>query len=125
MFTLRIYIITRQFKQGKEEKIIKVSRLTLYSLSNKFTYFKGEFGTRVLAYGFLFNFKGNGDMSVVNLVENEIRQPWFNQSLRAYKPDIITLIGHIGIRFDEFHHIIKAIRAIHPTTPIAVLGGHT
>ncbi|CAO3675668.1 unnamed protein product [Rhizopus microsporus] len=94
-------------------------------IGNKYTYFKGEFGTRVLAYGFLFNFMGNGDMSVVNLVENEIRQPWFNQSLRAYEPDIITLIGHVGIRFDEFHHIIEAIRAIHPTIPIAVLGGHT
>ncbi|KAG1239603.1 hypothetical protein G6F68_018474 [Rhizopus microsporus] len=85
----------------------------------------GEFGTRVLAYGFLFNFAGNGNNSVVNYVEDEIAKPWFNQSLKAHTPDIITIIGHIGIRYDEFKAILKAVRAHHPTIPIAVLGGHT
>ncbi|EIE78950.1 hypothetical protein RO3G_03655 [Rhizopus delemar RA 99-880] len=94
-------------------------------IGNKYTYFKGEFGTRVLAYGFLFNFAGNGNNSVVNYVEDEIAKPWFNQSLKAHTPDIITIIGHIGIRYDEFKAILKAVRAHHPTIPIAVLGGHT
>ncbi|KAG1444367.1 hypothetical protein G6F56_010330 [Rhizopus delemar] len=94
-------------------------------IGNKYTYFKGKFGTRVLAYGFLFNFQGNGDNSVVNLVADEVAKPWFNQSLKAHTPDIVTLIGHIGIRYDEFQVIIKAVRAHHPTIPITVLGGHT
>ncbi|KAG1494835.1 hypothetical protein G6F46_008057 [Rhizopus delemar] len=94
-------------------------------IGNKYTYFKGEFGTRVLAYGFLFNFKGNGDKSVITMVEDEIAKPWFKQSLKAHTPDIITLIGHIGIRFEEIRTIINAIRAYYPTIPITVLGGHT
>ncbi|KAI9276032.1 Metallo-dependent phosphatase-like protein [Sporodiniella umbellata] len=94
-------------------------------LGNKYTYFQGKFGTRVLAYGFLFNFKGNANNSVVNLVADEIAKPWFNESLKAHTPDVVTLIGHIGIRFEEFKTIIKAVRAYYPTIPIAVLGGHT
>ncbi|KAI9267432.1 Metallo-dependent phosphatase-like protein [Sporodiniella umbellata] len=94
-------------------------------IGNKYTYFQGEFGTRVLAYGFLFNFKGNGDRSVVMQVEEEIAKPWFKQSLRTHEADIVVLIGHVGIRFDEFYHIIAAIRSEYPSIPIAVLGGHT
>ncbi|KAG1453948.1 hypothetical protein G6F56_007440 [Rhizopus delemar] len=105
------------FKDAHSNKTIQIG--------NKYTYFKGKFGTRVLAYGFLFNFKGNGDKSVVTLVEEELTKPWFKESLKAHTPDIITLIGHIGIRFDEFHHIIAAIRSYYPTIPITVLGGHT
>ncbi len=59
------------------------------------------------------------------MVEDEIAKPWFKQSLQAHTPDIITLIGHIGIRFEEIRTIINAIRAYYPTIPITVLGGHT
>lgn len=93
--------------------------------SSKFTYFEGEFGTRVLAYGFLFNFQKNGDRSVVRSVKDEIQEAWFKQSLETHLPDIVVLIGHIGLRFEEFYVLIDAIREYFPTTPIAVLGGHT
>ncbi|CEP08451.1 hypothetical protein [Parasitella parasitica] len=94
-------------------------------IGSKFTYFEGEFGTRVLAYGFLFNFQKNGDASMVRSVRDEIQEPWFKQSLESYQPDIIVLIGHIGLRFEEFYILIEAIREYFPTIPIAVLGGHT
>lgn len=64
-------------------------------------------------------------MSVVQTVQHEIEQDWFNKSLTSHKPDIITLIGHIGLRFDEFYVLIAAIRKVYPTIPIAILGGHT
>ncbi|OAD02635.1 hypothetical protein MUCCIDRAFT_128322, partial [Mucor lusitanicus CBS 277.49] len=94
-------------------------------IGSKFTYFEGEFGTRVLAYGFLFNFQKNGDRSVVRSVKDEIQEAWFKQSLETHLPDIIVLIGHIGLRFEEFYILIDAIREYYPTIPIAVLGGHT
>ncbi|KAI8645414.1 Metallo-dependent phosphatase-like protein [Parasitella parasitica] len=94
-------------------------------IGSKFTYFEGEFGTKVLAYGFLFNFQKNGDRSMVRSVKDEIQEPWFKQSLETHEPDVIVLIGHIGLRFEEFHVLIEAIREYFPTMPIAVLGGHT
>lgn len=94
-------------------------------ISEKYTYFEGEFGTKVLAYGFLFDFRSHGNMSVVETVRHEIEQDWFLDSLTAHKPDIITLIGHIGLRFNEFYILIDAIRNVYPTIPIAILGGHT
>lgn len=64
-------------------------------------------------------------MSIVQTVEYEIKQDWFIDSLTEYEPDIITLIGHIGLRFSEFYILIDSIRKIYPTIPIAILGGHT
>jgi hypothetical protein len=97
----------------------------LISRSAKFTYFEGEFGTRVLAYGFLFNFHGHGNISVVEAVEDEIKQDWFINSLKGHNPTIIALIGHMGLQFNEFRITINAIRKVYPILPIAVLGGHT
>lgn len=97
----------------------------LDDIREKFTYFKGEFGTKVLAYGFIFDFTGNGNMTVVNKVENEINKDWFNASLKKYKPNVIALIGHIGLHFNEFKITMEAIRKVYPTVPIAVMGGHT
>ncbi|KAI7870933.1 Ser/Thr protein phosphatase family protein [Spinellus fusiger] len=94
-------------------------------LGNKFTYFKGAYGTRVLSFGFLFDFTGNGNVSVVRKVEDEIKDPWFAQTLLTHKADVIVLIGHVGVRFDEFKAVIAAIRQHYPYIPITVLGGHT
>ncbi|KAI7850210.1 Metallo-dependent phosphatase-like protein [Circinella umbellata] len=93
-------------------------------LGDKYAFFEGEFGTRVLAFGFLFDFTGNGDNSVVHTVEDEILEPWFTEALTSHTPDIIALTGHTGIRFDEFNVALKAIRKHFPYIPIAVLGGH-
>ena len=123
----KMSIPTRQHLLGKKKKGAHNS-LTHFcdkKKSEKYTYFEGKYGTRVLAYGFLYNFKGNGNNSVVQSVANEIQQSWFNQSLTQHHPDLITVIGHVGIRFTEVHTVIKAIRAHYPTIPIAVLGGHT
>lgn len=96
-----------------------------YVISEKYAYFEGEFGTRVLAFGFLFDFTGNGDLSVVQKVEDEVKQPWFTEALTTHTPDVIALIGHTGLRFEEFKAVIAAIRQVYPYLPIAVLGGHT
>ncbi|KAI9316020.1 Metallo-dependent phosphatase-like protein [Dichotomocladium elegans] len=93
-------------------------------LGSKYSYFRGEYGTRVLAFGFLFDFTGNGKHSVVNKVADEVSQPWFSDALTKNKPDVIVVAGHIGVRFSEFKTILAAIRKLHPYTPVTVLGGH-
>ncbi|KAI7856228.1 Metallo-dependent phosphatase-like protein, partial [Circinella umbellata] len=90
----------------------------------KYTYFEGEFGTTILAFGFLFDFKGNGNMSVVQKAEDEIQQPWFKEALSSHNPDVVVLIGHAGLRLPDLNVVRKAIREHYPYKPIAVLGGH-
>ncbi|KAI9269059.1 5'-nucleotidase [Phascolomyces articulosus] len=91
---------------------------------DKYTYFEGEFGTRVLAFGFLFDFKGNGNMSVIQKAEEEIKEPWFTETLTSHTPDVVVLIGHAGIRLEDLTVVRNAIRDHYPYIPITVLGGH-
>lgn len=78
-----------------------------------------------MAYGFLFDFKGHGNLSVVEAVQSEVNKDWFINSLKEHQPTVIALIGHMGLQFNEFYIAIAAIRKVYPTIPIAVLGGHT
>ena len=68
---------------------VLLSYIRIY-ISEKYTFFEGEFGTSVLAFGFLFDFKGNGNMSVVQKAEDEIQQPWFKETLSSYDPDVVV-----------------------------------
>lgn len=70
--------------------------MMVYHYSNKYTYFEGEFGTKVLAFGFLFDFTGNGNNSIVHKVEDEVKEPWFGEALKSHKPDVIVSgIAHV------------------------------
>lgn len=77
----------------------------------------------VVAFGFLFDFTGNANNSAVQPVEETIKEDWFQEAIRE-KPDLFVVIGHVGIRMDEFKVIFTAIRKQNWFTPIAFLGGH-
>ncbi|KAI9333763.1 Metallo-dependent phosphatase-like protein [Zopfochytrium polystomum] len=101
-------------------------------IGKKYRSFTGSKGTRVLSYGFLYNFTGNSNASVVTSAEYEIAQPWFSQSLADHEADLYLLAGHMPIRssktktlYEDWVAVYKAIRAVKPTTPIVILGGHT
>jgi hypothetical protein len=79
----------------------------------------------VISLGFLFDFTGNANNSVVQAVEDTIQEAWF-QDVIHMKPDIFVVIGHIGLHMAEFEQLLfGAIRKQNPTTPIVFLGGHT
>ncbi|ETS85034.1 hypothetical protein PFICI_03059 [Pestalotiopsis fici W106-1] len=80
-------------------------------------------GLTVVAFGFLFNFDRNANNSVVQNVEDTIKESWFQEAIRE-KPDIFVVTGHIGLRMKEFELIFNAIRDQNWFTPIAILGGH-
>ncbi|KAI8388326.1 nucleoside phosphatase family-domain-containing protein [Radiomyces spectabilis] len=94
-------------------------------IADKYTYFKGKYGTRVLALGFLFNFHGNDDLSVVKPIVEEVKEPWFKKAMTSHKPDIIVLFGHVGLRFQEMQDALAAVRQYYPYLPVAIMGGHT
>ncbi|KAF9115340.1 hypothetical protein BGX27_008221 [Mortierella sp. AM989] len=103
------------FKDGLTNKTVPIG-----NLYNKF---RMKFGTRVMSYGFLFNFDGNANNTVVEPTNTTITLPWFQNSLKD-DVDLYVVAGHMPVRQAEALTVVKAIRSAHPTKPIAVLGGH-
>lgn len=80
-------------------------------------------GLDIIALGFIFDFTGNANNSVVQRVEDTIKENWFQEVIRA-KPDVFVVIGHIGLRMTEFKTIFTAMRKEDWDTPILFFGGH-
>lgn len=77
----------------------------------------------VVAFGFLFDFTGNANNTIVHTVAKTIKEDWFQTAIRE-KPDIFVVIGHIGLRMDEIKQIFTEIRKQNWFTPIAIFAGH-
>ena len=83
-------------------------------------------GIRVTAFGFLFDFTGNNNNTVVRPAKKAIEEPWFLDAIRDPDVDIFVIIGHIPVRSSpEFPAILAAIRKFHPNTLVQFLGGHS
>ncbi|KAF4338703.1 5^ nucleotidase [Fusarium beomiforme] len=80
-------------------------------------------GLEIVAFGFLFDFTGNANNTVVQPVEDTIKEDWFQEAIRE-KPDLFVVIGHVGLRMEEFKTIFTAIRKQNWHIPIAFFGGH-
>lgn len=77
----------------------------------------------VVAFGFLFDFTGNANNTVVQPVRDTIREAWFQAAIRE-ETDLFVVIGHVGVRMPEFRAVFRAIRRQNPLTPILFFGGH-
>ncbi|KAL2122170.1 hypothetical protein VTJ04DRAFT_2625 [Mycothermus thermophilus] len=77
----------------------------------------------IVAFGFIFDFFGNANNTVVQPVRETVQEPWFQEAIRD-EPDVFVVYGHIGVRMPEFRTIFTAIREKHPLTPILFFGGH-
>ncbi|KAK3067840.1 hypothetical protein LTR53_015043, partial [Teratosphaeriaceae sp. CCFEE 6253] len=83
-------------------------------------------GVRVLAFGFLFDFKGNANNTLVQPVEETVEEAWFQDALRTRDVDLFLVAGHVPVRDSkEYDAVYRAIRAVQWDTPIVFLGGHT
>lgn len=82
-------------------------------------------GIRVLAFGFLFDFTGNANNTVVQPVKETIKEKWFQEAIRDRNVDLFLVAGHVPLRSEEFNSIFKAIREVQWDTPIQFFGGHT
>ncbi|KAF9314729.1 hypothetical protein BG003_003882 [Podila horticola] len=85
--------------------------------------FRMKFGTRVMSYGFLYNFVGAGSDVVLEQANVTVTLPWFKKSLKE-DVDMYLVVGHTPVRWAETLAVIKAIRAVHPAKPILLFGGH-
>ncbi|KAK4541152.1 hypothetical protein LTR36_008226 [Oleoguttula mirabilis] len=83
-------------------------------------------GVRILAFGFLFNFHGNANNTVVQPVQETVKEQWFKDAVHERDVDLFLVAGHVPVRdSQEFDLIYKAIRDVHWDTPIVFFGGHT
>ncbi|KAL1836147.1 hypothetical protein VTJ49DRAFT_5533 [Mycothermus thermophilus] len=77
----------------------------------------------IVAFGFLFDFTGNANNTVVQPARETVQEEWFQSAIRD-EPDVFVVIGHVGVQMPEFRTVFNAIRARHPLTPILFFGGH-
>ncbi|KAJ7167792.1 Metallo-dependent phosphatase-like protein [Mycena filopes] len=92
-------------------------------IGRRFRKFKTRKGRSVTAFGVLFNFGTNDVNTTVQRVEDMIQEQWFNDAI-VEEPDVFLLVGHMSIARDRWPLVFNAIRAVHPTTPILIFGGH-
>ncbi|CAE6455964.1 unnamed protein product [Rhizoctonia solani] len=79
---------------------------------------------KVTAFGVLFDFTGNAANTTVQKVSVMVNETWFKDAVKE-EPDLFLLVGHMPVQKDNWPIVFNAIRAIHPTTPIFIFGGHT
>ncbi|KAI1761394.1 Metallo-dependent phosphatase-like protein [Hypoxylon sp. FL1150] len=93
-------------------------------------YFTTQNGLRVMAFGVLFDFTGNTNVTKVIPAKTMVTQQWFQDALNHPEPvDIFIVLGHNPARGGNtgstFPIVFDAIRAVHSYTPIQFLGGHS
>ncbi|KAH7161219.1 5'-nucleotidase [Dactylonectria macrodidyma] len=80
-------------------------------------------GIEIVAFGFIFDFDGNANNTVVQRVADTIKEDWFQEAIRE-SPDLFVIVGHVGLRMEEFKTIFTAVRKQNWDTPIVFFGGH-
>ncbi|CAL5866655.1 uncharacterized protein PFLUO_LOCUS864 [Penicillium psychrofluorescens] len=81
-------------------------------------------GIRITAFGFLFDFTGNNNRTVVQPVEETIKEDWFQEAIRDKDVDLFLVIGHVPVKSQEYQAIFRAIRSLRWGVPIQFFGGH-
>ncbi|KAI0039404.1 hypothetical protein FA95DRAFT_1585296 [Auriscalpium vulgare] len=93
-------------------------------VGSRFAKFKTRKGRQVTSLGVLFNFTANDENTTVQAVGDMVKEDWFADAIKD-EPDFFLLVGHMPVQEDNWPTVFNAVRAVHPTTPILILGGHT
>lgn len=95
-----------------------------YNFGKQFVKFKTDNGRKVTSLGVLFNFTGADKGITVQDPAKMVFEPWFTDAIKE-EPDLFLIAGHMPVRKDQFPTVVNAVRKVHPTTPIMILGGHS
>ncbi|CAE6443239.1 unnamed protein product [Rhizoctonia solani] len=93
-------------------------------LGSRFAKFTTKQKKKITAFGVLFEFTGGNANTTVQKVAAMVNEAWFQEAIRE-EPDLFLLVGHMPVQKDKWPIVFDAIRAVHPTTPIVIFGGHT
>lgn len=105
------------FDPKSEDRVPLAPRFKKFTTKNQ--------GIRVLAFGFIFDFTGNANNTIVQPVRETIKEKWFQEAIRDRDVDLFLVAGHVPLRSEEFNSIFKTIREVQWDTPIQFFGGHT
>ncbi|OSX61779.1 hypothetical protein POSPLADRAFT_1047044 [Postia placenta MAD-698-R-SB12] len=93
-------------------------------VGSRYTKFTTRKGRKITSLGVLYDFTGNSENTTVQTVAEMVKEHWFKEAI-AEEPDVFVLLGHMPVRYDHWPAVYDAVRAVHPYTPILILGGHT
>ncbi|KAF7798239.1 hypothetical protein EIP86_009456 [Pleurotus ostreatoroseus] len=93
-------------------------------VGERFVKFKTRKGRKVTSLGVLYDFTDNDHNTTVQTVADMVKEQWFHEAIQE-EPDFFLLVGHMPVQRDNWPLVFNAVRAVHPTTPILILGGHT
>jgi 2',3'-cyclic-nucleotide 2'-phosphodiesterase (5'-nucleotidase family) len=83
-------------------------------------------GIRIVSFGFLFNFHGNANNTVVQPVQETVKEQWFQDAIRTKDIDLFLVAGHVPVKnSQEYDLIYDSIRKVNWDIPIVFFGGHT
>ncbi|KAF2007106.1 ser/Thr protein phosphatase-like protein family [Amniculicola lignicola CBS 123094] len=82
-------------------------------------------GIRILAFGFIFDFTGNANNTIIHTVEDTVKEDWFKEAIRDKELDLILVFGHVDIRSFEYATLYSTIRKARWDLPIQFFGGHS
>lgn len=99
-------------------------------IGQKYRYFTTANGLKIMAFGVLYDFKGNTNYTQVVTAANMTKEQWFIDAVKTPQPvDLFLLIGHNPVRPSDSENTLKivqkAIRNARPNTPIQIFGGHS
>ncbi|KAK2768377.1 hypothetical protein FQN54_000232 [Arachnomyces sp. PD_36] len=100
------------------------------TLGNKYRYFTTKHGLRIMAFGVLFDFDGNSEVSKVTKTKDMVQEQWFLDAVHYEEPiDLFVVIGHNPVRRNDssstFGTLYDTIREMRPDIPFQGFGGHT
>jgi 2',3'-cyclic-nucleotide 2'-phosphodiesterase (5'-nucleotidase family) len=83
-----------------------------------------------MAFGVLFDFTGNSNVSQVIKTAALVKEKWFLDAINTPQPvDLFIVAGHNPVRTNAststFGVLYQTIRGLRPDTPIQFFGGHT
>ncbi|KAJ8591055.1 hypothetical protein M405DRAFT_735789 [Rhizopogon salebrosus TDB-379] len=93
-------------------------------VGNRYTKFTTRKGRRITSLGVLYDFTGNDMNTTVQAVADMVKEQWFVEAITE-EPDVFVLVGHMPVSYDNWPVVFDAVRAVHPSTPILIFGGHS
>ena len=98
---------------------------SLQPVGDRYTVIQGEFGRRLLVFGFLYNMEDHCDAVKVQKVEEVMSSSWFGKALEEPN-DAVVVLAHMDFR-DELVDLIQSTVRKHlgPQKPIQILAGHS
>ncbi|KAF3012250.1 hypothetical protein E8E14_011191 [Neopestalotiopsis sp. 37M] len=98
-------------------------------IGSPYKYFVTGHGLRIMAFGVLFDFTRNTNVTRIIEAKDLVNQDWFKRAINFTQPiDMFLVLGHNPVRSSiggTFGVIHSAIRKVHPQAPIQIFGGHT